>query len=248
MENKIILLDGGMGTMLQAAGLPMGEAPESWNLSAPEKVTAIQRRYVEAGSRVLYTNTFGANRLKLKGAGLRVEDVVEAGVRCAKLAAGDEGVRVALDIGPIGQLLEPLGTLSFEQAYELFREQVAAGAKAGADLIVIETMSDLYEVKAAVLAAKEKAKELCAKLKGTWPQVKESVKQASDAMVKAAEEAGDAMAKTTGETYDAAKKKAGEFIDKAKTVVTNLAGEAKQKIADAAEAAKEAPVAEEGGK
>ena len=155
MENKILLLDGGMGTMLQAAGLPMGEAPESWNLSAPEKVTAIQRRYVEAGSRVLYTNTFGANRLKLKGAGLCVEDVVEAGVRCAKLAAGDEDVRVALDIGPIGQLLEPLGTLSFEQAYELFREQIAAGAKAGAELIVIETMSDLYEVKAAVLAAKE---------------------------------------------------------------------------------------------
>lgn len=108
--------------------------------------------------------------------------------------------------------------------------------------------AELSEGCLAVLAAKEKAKELCAKLKGTWPQVKESVKQASDAMVKAAEEAGDAMAKTTGETYDAAKKKAGELIDKAKTVVTNLAGEAKQKIADAAEAAKEAPVAEGGGK
>ena len=155
MENEIILLDGAMGTMLQAAGLPMGELPEVWNLTHPEVVADIQRRYVEAGSRVLYTNTFGANRLKAARCGYSVAELVAGGVRCARMAAGDERVRVALDIGPIGQLLEPLGTLRFEEAYELFREQVVAGAEAGADLIAIETMSDLYEVKAAVLAAKE---------------------------------------------------------------------------------------------
>ena len=155
MENEIILLDGAMGTMLQAAGLPMGELPEVWNLTKPDVVADIQRRYVEAGSRVLYTNTFGANRLKAARCGYSVAELVAGGVRCARKAAGEEPVRVALDIGPIGQLLEPLGTLRFEEAYELFREQVVAGAEAGADLIAIETMSDLYEVKAAVLAAKE---------------------------------------------------------------------------------------------
>ena len=129
--DKIILLDGAMGTMLQAAGLPMGQIPELWNVTHPETVSAIQRSYVEAGSRVLYTNTFGANRYKSSG---------------------------CVDIGPIGQLLEPLGALSFEEAYDIFREIVLAGAEAGADLIVIETMSDLYEMKAAVLAAKENSK------------------------------------------------------------------------------------------
>lgn len=155
MENDIILLDGAMGTMLQAAGLPVDELPEVWNLTEPDVVADIQRRYVEAGSRVLYTNTFGANRLKAARCGYSVAELVAGGVRCARMAAGEEKVRVALDIGPIGQLLEPLGTLRFEEAYELFREQVVAGAEAGADLIAIETMSDLYEVKAAVLAAKE---------------------------------------------------------------------------------------------
>ena len=155
MEHEIILLDGAMGTMLQAAGLPVGQPPEVWNLTAPDVVADIQRRYVEAGSRILYTNTFGANRLKTANCGYLVAELVAGGVRCARRAAGDAPVRVALDIGPIGQLLEPLGTLSFEEAYEIFREQVVAGRDAGADLIVIETMSDLYEVKAAVLAAKE---------------------------------------------------------------------------------------------
>ena len=155
MENEIVLLDGAMGTMLQAAGLPLGQIPELWNLTAPEVVADIQRRYVEAGSRVLYTNTFGANRLKTAGCGHTVAELVAGGVRCARMAAGRAPVRVALDIGPLGQLLEPLGTMRFETAYELFREQVLAGVEAGADLIVIETMSDLYEVKAAVLAAKE---------------------------------------------------------------------------------------------
>ena len=147
---EIRLLDGGMGTMLQAAGLPLGCLPELWNLSEPEKVTAVQRQYVEAGSRVLYTNTFGAN------CGHSVAELIAGGVRCARAAAeGTDGVEVALDVGPIGQLLEPLGTLRLEEAYEIFREMVVAGEEAGADRIVFETMSDLYEVKAAVLAAKE---------------------------------------------------------------------------------------------
>ncbi|MBO7670928.1 MAG: homocysteine S-methyltransferase family protein, partial [Oscillospiraceae bacterium] len=153
--SDITLLDGGMGTQLQAAGLPVGQLPELWNLTEPEKVTAVHRRYVEAGSRVLYTNTFGVNGLKAARFGRSVPELVEAGVRCARAADRGEGVRVALDIGPLGQILEPLGTLRFEEAYELFREIVIAGRDAGADLIVIETMSDLYEVKAAVLAAKE---------------------------------------------------------------------------------------------
>ena len=152
---EIILLDGGMGTQLQAAGLPMGAMPELWNLTEPEKVTAVHRRYVEAGSRILYTNTFGVNRLKAARCGRSVGELVEGGVRCARAAAQGEPVRVALDIGPLGQMLEPLGTLRFEEAYDLFREIVIAGRDAGADLIIIETMADLYEMKAAVLAAKE---------------------------------------------------------------------------------------------
>ena len=152
---ELIILDGGMGTQLQAAGLPMGQAPELWNVTEPEKVTAVHRRYVEAGSKVLYTNTFGVNRLKTARIGRSVRELVEGGVRCARAAAGTEEVRVALDIGPLGQILEPLGTLKFEEAYDIFRGIVEAGRDAGADLIVIETMSDLYEVKAAVLAARE---------------------------------------------------------------------------------------------
>ena len=154
-SNKIILLDGAMGTMLQAAGLPMGQVPELWNITHPETVSAIQRRYVEAGSRVLYTNTFGANRYKAAGCGRSVAELVAAGVRCARAAAEGRDVRVALDVGPIGQLLEPLGSLGFDEAYDIFREIVCAGEKAGADLVVFETMSDLGEMRAAVLAAKE---------------------------------------------------------------------------------------------
>ena len=144
-----------MGTMLQAEGLPAGQLPELWNLTEPEKVASVQRRYVEAGSRVLYTNTFGANRFKAARCGRSVAELVAGGVRCARAAAAGFDVRVALDIGPLGQLLEPLGTLRFEEAYEAFREILVAGEEAGADLVVIETMSDLLEVKAAVLAAKE---------------------------------------------------------------------------------------------
>lgn len=154
----MLLLDGAMGTMLQAAGLPAGQLPELWNLTHPETVAAIHRRYAEAGSRVLYTNTFGANRLKTAGCGHSPAELVTGAVRCAREAAAGRDVKVALDIGPIGRLLEPLGDLSFDEAYDIFKELIVAGESAGADLVVIETMSDLYEVKAAVLAAKENSR------------------------------------------------------------------------------------------
>lgn len=153
--SDFIILDGAMGTMLQKAGMPVGAIPELWNLTQPDTVAEIQRRYVTAGSDVIYANTFCANRHKLAGCGHSVAEVVAAGVRVAKQAAEGTDTRVALDIGPIGQLLEPLGTLSFEEAYDIYREMIIAGTEAGADLIVFETMSDLLEVKAGVLAAKE---------------------------------------------------------------------------------------------
>ena len=154
-KNEIILLDGATGTMLQAAGLPLGELPEVWSVTHPDVVTAIGRQYIEAGSDVIYANTFGANRLKARRSGYSAAELVTAAVRCARKAAEGTAARVALDVGPIGQLLEPLGTLTFEEAYDIFREIMIAGERAGADLAVIETMSDLCEVKAAVLAAKE---------------------------------------------------------------------------------------------
>ncbi len=153
--HKITILDGAMGTMLQAAGLRVGELPELWNLTHAEAVTAIQRQYVEAGSRVLYANTFGANRHKVAASGHSPAELIAGGIRAARAAAEGTDTKVALDIGPIGQLLEPLGTLTFDEAYDIYREMVVAGAEAGADLVIFETMSDLGEVKAAVLAAKE---------------------------------------------------------------------------------------------
>jgi len=157
-SNEYILLDGAMGTMLQSAGLPAGALPETWNITQPEEVTAIQRRYVEAGSRVIYANTFGANRLKIHGCGYTSAELVKAGIAAAKKAAEGTDTKVALDIGPLGQLMAPLGTLTFEEAYDVFREMVVAGEEAGADLVVFETMSDLLEIKAGVLAAKENTK------------------------------------------------------------------------------------------
>ncbi len=153
LDPGFIILDGGMGTMMQAAGLPVGHTPEFWNLEKPELITSIQRQYVEAGSQIIYANTFGANRHKLKGK--EPAEIIAAGIKCAKAACEGTTTKVALDIGPIGQLCEPLGDLTFDEAYDIYKEMVVAGAEAGADLIVFETMSDLYEVKAAVLAAKE---------------------------------------------------------------------------------------------
>ena len=156
LQQGPIVLDGAMGTMLQNAGLPLGQLPETYNLLHPEIVTDIHRQYLQAGARVVLANTFGANAHKLAGSGVVPEEAIAAGVRCAKKAAkAFDGAYVGLDIGPIGELLFPMGQLAFDEAYELFAEQVEAGVKAGADAIFIETMTDLYEAKAAVLAAKE---------------------------------------------------------------------------------------------
>ncbi len=152
MENsKFVLFDGAMGTQLQARGLKGGDIPELLNLTKPDIVREVHRAYVEAGAEVITANTFGANSKKLGGkAG--VEEVVSAAVSIARSAGAR---KVALDIGPTGSLLEPMGQMSFEEAYGLFREVVLAGERAGADLVVIETMSDLLEAKAALLAVKE---------------------------------------------------------------------------------------------
>ena len=146
-----LLFDGAMGTMLQRAGLAAGELPELLCLSDPGTVTAIHRAYVEAGAEVVTANTFGANARKL-GDAASVDKVFKAAIACAR-AAGPRWV--AADIGPLGALLRPLGTLSFDEAYDLFAEEVRAAERHGADLVLIETMADLLEAKAAVLAAKE---------------------------------------------------------------------------------------------
>ena len=159
IQKRRLFFDGAMGTMLQAAGLRPGELPELWNLSHPDKVEEIHRAYVRAGVDILKTNTFGANGLKFGAAhnNPEVADLVKAGVENARKAFAAEGRDgfVALDMGPTGKLLQPFGDLPFEEAVSLYREQVIAGAAAGADLILIETMSDSYEAKAAILAAKE---------------------------------------------------------------------------------------------
>ena len=149
--DSYFLFDGAMGTMLQAAGLKAGDLPELLNLTNPDEITAIHRAYTEAGADIATTNTFGANRIKLAGHAT-VDEIFQAAVACARAS----GVHyIAGDIGPIGALLRPMGTLSFDEAYDIFAEEARAAEKAGADLILIETMTDLLEIKAAVLAAKE---------------------------------------------------------------------------------------------
>ena len=155
LRDQLIFLDGAMGTVLQQRGLPAGGLPELLNLTRPEVLGGIHREYIAAGSRIVYANTFGANARKLAGTGRTVAEVVGAGVRIAREAAAGTGALAALDIGPLGELLEPMGSLTFEEAYGLFREMALAGAAAGADLAVIETMTDLYEARAALLAVKE---------------------------------------------------------------------------------------------
>ena len=149
-----LLFDGGMGTMLQAAGLKAGAAPELLNLSDRQAIERVHAAYVEAGAEVITTNTFGANALKL-GDAAQAEEVYAAAVAAARAA----GARyVAGDIGPLGALLRPLGTVSFDEAYREFARMARAAEEAGADLIVIETMTDLAEMRAAVLAVKEQTR------------------------------------------------------------------------------------------
>ncbi len=155
MKKRRLYCDGGMGSLLQAAGLAAGELPERWNLSHAEVITDVHRKYLAAGADIMTTNTFGANRLKYDKDG-ELKAIVEAAIANARKAV-DEADRgyVALDLGPTGKLLKPLGDLPFETAVSLYKEVVSIGAAAGADLVLIETMSDSYELKAAVLAAKE---------------------------------------------------------------------------------------------
>ena len=155
LKKDYVILDGAMGTMLQAAGLKMGEIPEVLSVTRPELLVSIHEKYLKAGSDVIYANTFGANSYKLEGSGHSVEELVGAAVKNARQACENVNpdAYVALDIGPIGQLLEPTGVLKFEEAYDIYKEIILAGKDA--DLIVFETMTDLLECKAAVLAAKE---------------------------------------------------------------------------------------------
>lgn len=162
LGKKLLFFDGGMGTLLQAKGLKPGELPEVWNIEQREKIREIHQQYIRAGSDIVLSNTFGANALKFHGQSQCLKEIVFAGIENVKEAVRRENrekkVYTALDVGPTGKLLQPMGDLSFEAAYEAFKEVMVYGEEAGAELIHIETMSDTYEMKAAVLAAKENTK------------------------------------------------------------------------------------------
>ena len=154
-QSNTILLDGGMGTMLQAAGLKLGARPEELNITDPALIEGIHGQYAAAGSRIVNANTFGASAHKLAGSAYTLEQVITAGIENCKRACAPYGALTALDVGPLGELLEPSGTLAFEDAVAEYTRIVKAGEAAGADLIFFETYTDLYELKAALLAAKE---------------------------------------------------------------------------------------------
>ena len=151
IRNGITYVDGGAGTLLQSWGLQAGELPEMWNLTNPDKIIKMHRLYLEAGAEIITACTFGANRLKFDN----LEEIITAAIKNARTACEGYDAYIALDVGPLGKMLEPLGDLPFEEAVAIFSETVKIGAKAGADLILIETINDAYEAKAALLAAKE---------------------------------------------------------------------------------------------
>ncbi len=158
LQNRILFCDGGMGSLLQEAGLKPGELPGTWNITHPEELVKIHKAYLEAGADIVTTNTFGVDRLKYnKNTEFQLEPVIRAAVANAKEAIRQSGKQawIGLDMGPTGKLLKPMGDLAFEDCCAIYREVVEIGADAGADFILIETMSDSYETKAAVLAAKE---------------------------------------------------------------------------------------------
>ncbi|MEL7655685.1 MAG: homocysteine S-methyltransferase family protein, partial [Bacillota bacterium] len=167
LGKKIIICDGAMGTMMQKYGLKVGELPELLSFTHPEIIKEIHSAYFKAGSDFVSTNTFGCNRYKLKDSGYSVKQVVTQAVNLAKetarevmeqISGQDSLIKekfVALDVAPLGKLMEPVGDLSFDEAYDMFKEQIVAGAAAGADFIFFETFTDIYEMKVAVLAAKE---------------------------------------------------------------------------------------------
>ncbi len=157
LKRDIVFFDGGMGTMLQKNGLKRGDRPELMNINAPDTVERIQKMYADAGSNIICTNTFGASKINMDAIGLDDEEVISKAVAIAKKAGGGRTL-TALDIGPIGLLLEPFGDMTFDGAYELYARHAILGERAGADLAVIETMSDLREIKAAILAVKENTK------------------------------------------------------------------------------------------
>ena len=157
LGRRVLFFDGGMGTQLQKKGLGAGDLPESWNLLHPDAVLQIHRDYLAAGADFITSNTFGANRLKMHGQDFDAAELAAAGVKLARQAVDEAGrpAFVALDIGPTGKLLQPMGDLDFETAVDAFKETVQAGVEAGADCVIIETMGDISEIKAAVLAVKE---------------------------------------------------------------------------------------------
>lgn len=156
LGKELLFFDGATGTMLQALGLQPGELPELWNFTHADKVQSVHEAYLNNGSNIIKSNTFGANRLKFKGMDISVDEVVAAALKIGRTAcAGREKAFVALNLGPTGKLLAPYGDLPFEEAVDIYGEMVRSGARHGADLILIETMSDTYEIKAALLAAKE---------------------------------------------------------------------------------------------
>lgn len=155
LKEGILIFDGAMGTMLQSSGLQLGELPEILNITDSKIIIEIHKAYIEAGANVITTNTFGANEIKFENSNFSVEKIIHSAVENAKIATKNKQAYIALDIGPIGELLEPMGTLTFDEAYSIFKRQIIQGVKSGVDLILIETMTDLYEAKAAVLAAKE---------------------------------------------------------------------------------------------
>ena len=153
---KQIVFDGGMGTMLQGAGLPAGAAPDEWNVTHPDEVRAVHAAYLAAGAEVITSNTFGCTKPRLKRSAFQPAELAAAGVRLVKEAIAQSGkvAYAALDVGPLGEFLEPLGDLTEEEALAYFREEIEAGVAAGADLILIETMNALDEALVAVKAAK----------------------------------------------------------------------------------------------
>ncbi|KEH96012.1 homocysteine S-methyltransferase family protein [Clostridium massiliodielmoense] len=155
IKNNILIFDGAMGTMLQKSGLKLGETPEKLNFSHEELIIDIHKKYIDAGCNIITTNTFGANEIKFKNVPFSVENTITKAVSIAKKASENSNCFIALDIGPIGKLLEPMGTVKFEEAINIFKKQIKVGVECGVDLILIETMTDLYELKAAIIAAKE---------------------------------------------------------------------------------------------
>ena len=150
-----LFCDGGTGSILHGMGLKGGELPELWNLNRPDDIVALNRAYFEAGSNIVNTNTFGANSYKFDNVSEIVAAAVKLCQRARKEAGREDDAYVAIDVGPTGKLLEPMGDLAFNDAVKIFAEIIKAGYEAGGDLVVIETMSDLLETKASLLAAKE---------------------------------------------------------------------------------------------